>query len=109
MEKQSTTECSVHSTLNILSSKWTISLLWALCTTPKGFNQLSRELTDVSPRVLSERLKELVDYELVSKEVFPTNPPTVAYSLTEKGRSLKPIVEELHQWGAKNALAKERI
>lgn len=106
MEKQSTTECSVHSTLNILSSKWTTSVLWSLCTTPKGFNQLARELTDVSPRVLSERLKELVEYELVAKEVFPTNPPTVAYSLTEKGMSLKPIMENLHEWSSKHALTK---
>jgi DNA-binding HxlR family transcriptional regulator len=105
MEKQST-ECGVHSTLNILSSKWTVSLIWALCVDPKGFNQLSRELTDVSPRVLSERLKELVEYGLVNKEVFPTNPPTVAYSLTEKAQSLKPIMQNLHEWSEKHALAK---
>jgi DNA-binding HxlR family transcriptional regulator len=99
--------CTIHETLNLLSGKWTMPLLWSMCVEPKGFNQLSRELSGISPRVLSERLKELVEYELVKKEVFATNPPTVSYSLTNKGLSLKPIVQSLHVWSEDHTLVEK--
>lgn len=89
----------VMKTLALLGSKWAIPVMWALCTQPKGFNQLHREIEGVSPRVLSTRLKELVESGLVSKTVFPTNPPQVQYSLTERGLSLKPILHSLETWG----------
>jgi DNA-binding HxlR family transcriptional regulator len=73
--------------------------MWSLCSDPKGFNQIEREISGISPRVLSARLKELVKNELVAKTVFPTTPPTVQYALTPKGLSLRPILKQLNQWG----------
>jgi DNA-binding HxlR family transcriptional regulator len=92
-------DCGVLKTIDLIGSKWAIPVMWGLCTEPKGFNQLSREIEGISPRVLSTRLKELVENGLVSKKVFPTNPPQVEYALTEKGLSLKPILNALEQWG----------
>lgn len=94
-------ECGVLKTLEIIGAKWTIPVMWELCTEPKGFNQLLRDIKGISPRVLSARLKELVANGLVSKTVFPTNPPQVQYAMTEKGQSLKPIINSLEQWGQK--------
>ena len=88
--------------LELLGSKWTISILWRLCSEPKGFNQLSRELEGISPRVLSVRLKELVEADLASKTIHPTNPPTVEYALTQKGLSLRPILQSLQSWNTTN-------
>ena len=96
MEKQ----CGgVTTTIGVIGNKWTIPILWALCSEPKGFNQLEREVQGVSPRILSERLKEMAANNLVEKTVFPTTPPTVQYALTAKGRSLKPIIAQLDEWG----------
>jgi DNA-binding HxlR family transcriptional regulator len=74
-------------------------IVWTLCSDPKGFNQIERDIPGISPRVLSARLKELVKNELVAKTVFPTTPPTVQYALTQKGMSLKPILKQLNAWG----------
>lgn len=93
--------CGVIKTIDLIGSKWAIPVMWGLCTEPKGFNQLSREIEGISPRVLSARLKELVESGLVSKTVFPTNPPQVQYALTKKGQSLKPILTALEEWGQK--------
>lgn len=86
-------------TLTLIGAKWTMPIMWNLCTEPKGFNQLEREIDGISPRVLSARLKELVDNKLVAKTVFQTTPPTVQYALTPKGLSLRPILKQLNAWG----------
>ncbi len=91
--------CGVQKTLTLIGSKWTMQIIWNLCSEPKGFNQIERQISGISPRVLSARLKELVKNELVAKTVFPTTPPTVEYALTEKGLSLRPILKQLNQWG----------
>ncbi|CAN5158820.1 helix-turn-helix domain-containing protein [soil metagenome] len=95
-------DCAVHGvqrTLTLIGAKWTMPIMWSLCSDPKGFNQIEREISGISPRVLSARLKELIKNELVAKTVFPTTPPTVEYALTQKGLSLRPILKQLNQWG----------
>jgi DNA-binding HxlR family transcriptional regulator len=94
-------QCGVHKALKLLGNKWSLVVLYHLCTEPRGFNELQRLIDGISPKVLSDRLKGLIDSELVSKTIFPTNPPTVAYSLTEQGHSLKPIIGSLNEWGEK--------
>lgn len=103
-----TTPCSpthlgVQRTLALVGAKWTMPIMWTLCSDPKGFNQIERDIPGISPRVLSARLKELVKNELVEKTVFPTTPPTVQYALTQKGLSLRPILKQLNQWGDASA------
>lgn len=95
-------DCGVLKIIDVLGGKWTMAVIWELCTEPKGFNELQRQIDGVSPRVLSARLKELVAHGIVDKKVFPTNPPQVQYSLTEKGRTLKPIIGQLEEWGRQN-------
>jgi DNA-binding HxlR family transcriptional regulator len=92
-------QCGVYKALNLIGNKWTLVVLRYLCTNPRGFNELHRLIDGISPKVLSDRLRELVAAGLVHKEVFPTTPPTVEYTLTEKGRSLKPIIDSLDKWG----------
>lgn len=94
-------QCGVDKTFKLLGNKWSLVVLYYLCTEPRGFNELQRLIDGISPKVLSDRLKELIDNGLVSKTVFPTNPPTVAYALTDQGRSLKPILDSLNEWGEK--------
>ena len=61
--------------------------------------QIEREIPGISPRILSERMKELASNGLVHKTVFPTTPPTVQYQLTDRALALKPILRSLDEWG----------
>lgn len=66
------------------------------------FNQIGRAIPDISPKVLTSNLKVLEEDKLVRREMFPEIPPRVEYSLTEKGRSLIPILHNLINWACEN-------
>ena len=66
------------------------------------FNQLQRYLRKISDRTLSQNLKELEADGLIHREVFPQIPPKVEYSLTERGRSLMAVLDQLCIWGEQN-------
>lgn len=75
-----------YSLLQFATRKWVFDILWELEINGKlGFNELSRSLGNISSRTLSDRLKELIEHELVDREVLNTAPPSVNYELTEKG------------------------
>ncbi len=92
-------QCGVNRALQLIGNKWALVVIHYLCTSPRGFNELTRMIEGISPKILSERLKELVDSGLVVKTIFSTNPPTVEYRLTERGTLLKPILADLNHWG----------
>ncbi len=91
--------CPVAQTLKVIGSKWTLLILRDLLTGTKRFGELRRSLGHVSPKTLSERLKELERQGIVIRAVYPEVPPRVEYTLTEKGRSLGDIIEAMRAWG----------
>lgn len=93
-------ECSIEKALNVLGGKWTFLILRDLFEGTKRFGELRKSLYGVSPKTLSERLKELEEKGVIKRTAYPTIPPTVEYSLTEKGESLKPIIKAMKMWGA---------
>jgi DNA-binding HxlR family transcriptional regulator len=96
----------IRDTLDIVGGKWKLPLTHALANGPLRFKELQREVGGITARVLSKELKDLEENELVTREVFATAPVTVEYSLTEYGRSLKPVIVALYNWGSKH---RERI
>ena len=94
-----TATCKVHRTIDILGSKWVMPIMYNLCTGKRGFNELERRIEGISPRILSQRLKDLVEFGLVNKNVIPSTPPQTEYTLTEKGVSLKSVITQLAEWG----------
>ena len=96
--KQTDKEC-VSNTIKIIGSKWTTLLLRELCEGTKRFGELERALDGISPRTLSARLQQLEIKGIITKKVFAQVPLRVEYSLTSKGKSLKNIIETMHQWG----------
>ena len=94
-------ECSIEKALDILGGKWTFLIIRDLFCGTKRFGELRKSLSGVSPKTLSERLKELEEKGIIIRTAYPTVPPTVEYCLTDKGRSLKPIIKEMKLWGAK--------
>ncbi len=94
-------ECSIEKALTVLGGKWTFLIIRDLFCGTKRFGELRKSLCGISPKTLSERLKKLEDKGIIRRTAYPTIPPTVEYSLTEKGESLKPIVKAMKLWGTK--------
>lgn len=89
----------IRDTLDLVGGKWKLPITHALANGPLRFKELQREIGGVTARMLSKELKELELNELVKREVYATSPVTVEYSLTEYGKSLKPVVTALFKWG----------
>ena len=71
-------------------------------TGTKRFGELRRSLAGVSPRTLAQRLKELEDTGILKRTIYAEVPPRTEYTLTDKGRSLSPILEQMRDWGAEH-------
>ena len=91
--------CPVTACADILSGKWTILLIRDLADGRTRFCELERSLEGISPRTLSLRLRVLEENGIIERRTFPEVPPRVEYSLTEKGRALVPIIEDMRQYG----------
>jgi DNA-binding HxlR family transcriptional regulator len=91
--------CPVTACAEILSGKWTILLIRDLADGRTRFGELERSLEGISPRTLSLRLRALEEHGIVERRTFPEVPPRVEYSLTEKGRALVPIIEDMRTYG----------
>lgn len=90
--------CPVNATLGLLNRRWTLHIVRTLLDGKKRFNEIGRAY-GINPRTLSERLRNLEAEGLLTRHVISTMPPNVEYELTEKGRALNGIVEELADWG----------
>lgn len=96
----------IRDTLDLVGGKWKLPITHALTNGPLRFKELQREVEGITARMLSKELKELEVNDLVKREVFATAPVTVEYSLTDHGKTLKPVVMALHKWGSQH---RERI
>jgi DNA-binding HxlR family transcriptional regulator len=100
MKNNSEIICPVHHSLDILSGKWKLPILHALQKeSPKRFKVLEREIVGITPTMLTTQLRDLEKHGLISRAIFATVPPTVEYSTTELGHTLKPLIHEIQKWG----------
>jgi DNA-binding HxlR family transcriptional regulator len=90
--------CDIQTALAILGGKWTFLIIYTLLDGKKRFKELERSVTGINTRMLVKELKSLEEHKILIREAFATVPPTVEYSLTEKGRDLKTTMENLHKW-----------
>ena len=88
-----------HYTLSLISGKYKMVILYCLEFGVVRFNEMKRYIGGISYKTLSATLKELEADQLVHREEYPQIPPKVEYSLTERGKSLIPILDNLCQWG----------
>lgn len=91
--------CPVGSCAEIISGKWTLLVIRDLAESSQRFCQLERSLEGISPRTLSLRLRALEDCGIVERHTYPEVPPRVEYALTEKGRDLVPLIEDMRAYG----------
>src|SRR5258707_4995883 len=90
--------CPVCLTAEIVCSKWTLLLVRDLSEGHSRFCELERSLAGISPRTLSLRLRALEEEGIVERHTFPEVPPRVEYALTEKGRALLPIIDDMRAY-----------
>jgi DNA-binding HxlR family transcriptional regulator len=84
--------CPIEETFRIVGKRWTVTILRELFFGANRFGQIERGAGKINPKVLSNRLKELEDHEIVKRSVSPGRPVQIEYSLTEKGRNLLPLL-----------------
>ena len=91
--------CPVETTLTLISNKWKVLILRDLMPGTKRFGELKKSIGSVSQKVLTAQLREMEASGLVLRTVYAEVPPRVEYTLTELGRSLKPVMDAMWNWG----------
>ena len=91
--------CPVETTLMLIGDKWKVLILRDLMPGTKRFGELKKCIGSVSQKVLTAQLRDMEEKGLVSRHVYAEVPPRVEYSLTDLGKSLKPILNAMWAWG----------
>ena len=92
--------CPVEATLELIGGKYKALILWHLAESKLRYSQLRQQISGITPKMLTQQLRELEARQLIHREVFPIVPPKVEYSLTELGKSLIPILVAMRDWGS---------
>ena len=87
--------CALGECMAMIGGAWTPNVIWYLSQGPRRYSELKSDLTGISSKTLSLRLKQLEANKLISRVVMATSPPTVEYSLTELGLELKPAIDAI--------------
>ena len=92
--------CPMELGINILSGKWKLRILWNLYIKKVvRFNELKRNLGNITTKTLTEQLRELEDKKIIKRTIYPEIPPKVEYSLTDIGNTIGPVLKTLCDWG----------
>lgn len=93
-------KCQVVTALDIIVGKWKpVILMHLLEGGTKRFSELKRLIPDITQKMLTKQLRELEEQDIIQRVIYPQVPPKVEYSLTAHGKSLVPILEQMHVWG----------
>ena len=96
--------CPVAKTLDMIGERWTILILRDLFLKgARRYQDFQESLAAAAPNTLSARLKDLEAHGLIERKLYSEHPPRLEYHLTEKGRSLGPVMKALREWGQRNA------
>jgi DNA-binding HxlR family transcriptional regulator len=91
--------CPLTAALGAIGGKWKLIIVFWLAESPKHFAGIRREMPGISQKVLTQQLRELVDDGIVNRRTTGPVPAPVEYSLTDYGRAMMPLVEEIRRWG----------
>ena len=96
-------DCPIRNVLSRVGDKWSMLVLFTLeNNNSQRFKELQRNIPDISQKMLTTTLKTLEGDGLICREAFPEIPPRVEYSLTQKGQSLLPLINNLISWASEN-------
>ena len=94
--------CAAAHALDLVGERWALLVVRELMLGPKRFSDLQSDLPQISPNVLSQRLKELETYGVVQKGTLPPPARTQVYRLTDWGRDLEPVLVHLGRWAVRS-------
>lgn len=94
-------ECPLATTLDVLGDKWTLLVIRDLAYGRTTFSELEQSMESITTNILADRLKRLESVELLEKVLYQERPKRYRYTLTERGKSLLPILSKLASWGEK--------
>jgi DNA-binding HxlR family transcriptional regulator len=97
--------CAVDYAFQRIGGKYKGRILWVLRDGLLRYGELSRAIVGITPKMLTQTLKELEADELITRKVYPEVPPKVEYSLTETGKELIPFISQMRSWGEKQIAA----
>jgi DNA-binding HxlR family transcriptional regulator len=96
--------CSLKDVLDIIGGKWAMPIIYHLSKGKMRFKELERNVDGINTRMLVKELKNMEENGILTRAIFATVPPTVEYTLTEKGLKLLPSIVSLYQWGKEYAV-----
>lgn len=94
---------------NVLSGRWKYFILWYLKSEKRRYSEIKHFLQDLSQGSLTKQLRELENDGVIKRDVYPTVPPKVEYSLTEKGKALMPVLDMMENFGKEYGIPKESM
>jgi DNA-binding HxlR family transcriptional regulator len=95
--------CPVERTVNAIGGKWTLLILRDLFEGTRRFGEIRASLKGISPKTLTDKLRELENGGIIQRKIYAEVPPRVEYSLTRRGQSLKKIFDAMQEWGTQQA------
>ena len=98
MRRTAEVKCPAEATIQLIGGRWKVPIVWHLFGGTMRFSELRRAMPGVTQKMLTQQLRELEEDGIVSRKVYPEVPPKVEYSLTERGLSLRPVVESMCRW-----------
>ena len=100
LTKEELPECPVATTVQLIGSKWKLLILRNLLQRHWRFNELKKYLEGISQKVLTDSLRSMEEDGIITRTVYPEVPPRVEYALSELGKSMRPIIAAMAQWGS---------
>jgi DNA-binding HxlR family transcriptional regulator len=94
--------CPVQATINVLSGKWKVQILWHLSFGPLRFAEMRKRLKEITEKVLTDQLRQLEADGVIQRHASESVPPAVSYSLNREGEKLVPMMETLCAWGCEH-------
>jgi DNA-binding HxlR family transcriptional regulator len=91
--------CPMEMVIDLIGGKWKVVILWHLAEGTLRFNEIKKIFPEVTPKMLTQQLRELESDEIIERQVYAQVPPKVEYSLTGFGRTLMPILFSMNKWG----------
>ena len=101
--------CAMDITMDYIGGKWKTVVLWYLRKDKKRFSELRKLIPNITEKMLSLQLKDLETDGIVKRKIYPEVPPKVEYYLTDFGKTLVPMLEEIAKWGHRLAETKGKL
>lgn len=108
MEKKcnGTFNCPVEATIHLIGGKYKAVILWHLMSATLRYSELHKRIPNATDKMLAQQLRELERDGLINRTVYPVVPPKTEYSLTDFGKTLAPILDEMCKWGTEYLMEK---